>query len=188
MFSSGVFTMTDEELEAHAWEVFNKIPILDGKYEYVGRTGKTWTTSSTETKVHNVRVTFRLVLDGLRVTGSDRCDMWFNDSGLIELSIYRYSYTKIGMIDLIPLEEAQERINDPDSFSVSDEWGLTGFTKQLDVEKVRVVMINQHSSGRVILQPAYLFSGSAILRWDDKPARFTSTVIAVPEKYTYEAE
>lgn len=179
------FTMSEEELEALAWRTFEKIPFMEGEYEYSGIRGEDYTTNSKgDKKINRVMVSFLRLMDGVRVIGNDRCDMWFDDSGLVEIYIDRFNYTRIGTMDLVPLEDAEARIETPDDFSIE---ATSGKAHTLQVERVRLSLVNQYSSGCTILQPIYSFVGTATFD-DNSQAEFISRIIAIPESYTYEKE
>ena len=63
--------MTEEELEALAWEEFNKIPFLEGEYEYYGIRGEDTISDSEGKHTTRVLVSFYPVLDGARVIGDN---------------------------------------------------------------------------------------------------------------------
>ena len=179
------FTMSEEELEALAWRTFEKIPFMEGEYEYSGIRGEDYTTNSKgDKKINRVMVSFLRLVDGVRVIGNDRCDMWFDDSGLVEIYIDRFNYTRIGTMDLVPLEDAEARIDAPDYFAID---APAGKANTLQVDRVRLSLVNQYSSGCTILQPIYSFVGTATFD-DNSQAEFISRVIAIPESYTYEKE
>ena len=179
------FTMSEEKLEALAWRTFEKIPFMEGEYEYSGIRGEDYTTNSKgDKKINRVMVSFLRLVDGVRVIGNDRCDMWFDDSGLVEIYIDRFNYTRIGTMDLVPLEEAEARIEAPDDFSIE---ATSGKANTLQVERVGLSLVNQYSSGCTILQPIYSFVGTATFD-DNSQAEFISRIIAIPESYTYEKE
>ena len=184
----GTWTKTEEELEKMAWETFRQIGCLEGEYVYYGIRGGGTHSSATETVQTDVLVSFYPVLDGIRVIGNSRCNMWFNDGGLVRIVIERYEYRKIGTMKLIPLEDAESRINTPDDCSLYDADGhdMDAYAESLNVEQVEVLYINQHRRGCSILQPIYNFKGTAILKRDGSQVRFSSRVIAVPEFYTYD--
>lgn len=186
----GTWTKTEEELEKMAWETFRQIGCLEGEYVYYGIRGGGTHSSATETVQTEVLVSFYPVLDGIRVIGNSRCNMWFNDGGLVRIDIERYEYRKIGTMKLIPLEDAESRINTPDDFSLYDADGHNiydyAYAESLNVEQVEFLYINQHRKGSSILQPIYNFKGTAILKRDGSQVRFSSRVIAVPEFYTYD--
>lgn len=177
--------MTDEELEALAWETFNKIPFMEGEYEYIGitATGTVWTMETGEL-VSDVTVTFRRVLNGTHIIGNDECDLTFDASGLQEMHIALYDYKKIGTMDMVPLEDAQAKIKTPDSFSIDQ---TTGVADNLQVDRVQLYWVNQFSNGCTILQPIYTFYGTASFE-DGAQREFRSRIIAIPEALTYEEE
>lgn len=181
-YGTGVFTMSDEDLETLAWEIFNQFPFMEGEYEYSGIRGEESLWSAEKgTQRTRVLVSFFRKLDGLRVVGVEQCDLWFNDSGLVELHIALYDYEKIGTMNVVPFADAQERIKSPDSFSM----GSTGIANTLQVNEVKLLFVNQHSRGCTILQPVFNFTGTAVLA-DGNKGTFASKVIAIPEYYTYE--
>lgn len=176
--------MTDDELEKLAWETFNKIPFMEGEYEYLGvsSTYTVWTMDEGE-YVQAVMVSFRRLLNGVRVVGNDVCDLTFDGSGLQEMHISLYNYKEIGTMDMVNLEEAENRVKEPDSFSMDKE----GTAKVMQVDRVKLLLINQYSRGCTILQPIYNFIGTATLE-DGTQTDFSSKVIAIPESMTYEEE
>ena len=175
---------TDEELEEHAWEVFNKIPFLEGEYSYAGITGTDtiWSINTGEI-VTRVSVSFLRLVDGVRVTGYDSCVISFDGSGFVAMNIQMFDYKQIGTMDLVPLEDAQARIKTPDSFSFKSY--CSSKTETLEVDGTDLYLVNQYHRGCTILQPVYNFSGTATLE-DGTESRFSSQVIAIPESYTYE--
>ncbi|MBQ8400113.1 MAG: hypothetical protein IJX08_09175 [Clostridia bacterium] len=178
------FSMTDEELEVLAKETFAKLPFIQGEYEYKGIVGN-MTRSSDElgTIVTRVAVRFNRVLDGVRVAGDDRCDLWFNADGFVEIYAKTYDYKKTGTMDLVSYESAAERIKNPDALTVE---GLTSEAAQtLCANQVELYFINQNSRGCTILQPIYNFKGTATSA-AGKEGEFQSKIIAIPESYTYE--
>ena len=177
---------SDEELEKHAWEVFRKIPFLEGlesEYSYVGITGRdtTWKNGSETTT--RVSVSFLRLVDGVRVIGNDSCVLSFDGSGFVAMNIQMFDYKQIGTMDLVPLEDAQARIKTPDSFSFKSY--CSSSTEKLTVDGTDLYLVNQYHRGCTILQPVYNFSGTATLE-DGTESRFSSQVIAIPESYTYE--
>lgn len=56
---------------------------------------------------------------------------------------------------------------------------------KLQVERVKLLFVNQFYRGCIILQPIYIFIGTAI-DIDGDHVEFHSKVIAIPESYTYE--
>lgn len=175
--------MTEEELEQLAWETFNKIPFLEGEYEYIGITATMteWTIEKEE-YVTEVTVSFYRVLDGVCVVGNDRCDLTFDASGLVEMYIAPFDYQKTGVMDIVPLESATARIKTPDYFYIDEGEGIAD---TLQVDRIKISLVNQLSEGCTILQPIYTFFGTATLE-EDNQAEFKSRVIAIPEIYTYE--
>ena len=183
-YSAGDFSMTDEDLEVLAKETFAKLPFIQGEYEYKGIVGN-MTRSSDElgTIVTRVAVRFNRVLDGVRVAGDDRCDLWFNADGFVEIYAKTYDYKKTGTMDLVSYESAAERIKNPDALTVE---GLTSEAAQtLCANQVELYFINQNSRGCTILQPIYNFKGTATSA-AGKEGEFQSKIIAIPESYTYE--
>lgn len=182
--SRGYFDMTEEELEKAAWEAFNKIPFIEGEYEYFGIRGEHATEDSDGKHIRRVLVSFYPILNGSRVIGDNRCDLWFDGSGLVEIYIAQYDYEKTGTMDMVPLSDAETKIKTPDDFSIED---ATGTVNTLQVERVKLLLINQHSRGCTILQPVYNFIGTATFE-DGSQSEFKSKVIAIPESMTYEEE
>ena len=184
-YGDEAFTMSEEELEALAWKVFEKIPFMEGEYEYSGIRGERYTSNVQGDKtINEVMVSFYRLLDGVRVIGNDQCNMWFDDSGLVEIYIERFNYTRIGTMDLVPLEDAEARIDAPDYFAID---APAGKANTLQVDRVRLSLVNQYSSSCTILQPIYSFVGTATFD-DNSQAEFISRIIAIPESYTYEKE
>jgi hypothetical protein len=175
--------LTDAELEKLAWETFHKIPFLEGEYEYAGETGymSQWTQATGEI-VTEVTVSFRRKLDGITVIGNERCEFTFDASGLVEIYIVMHDYKKIGTMDMISLSEAKDRITTPDSFAMDTIWSGV---KELNVDRVKLFLVNQYSRGCTILQPMYTFYGMAHLE-NGEQEEFRSKVIAIPEELTYE--
>ena len=185
-YSRGYFDMTDWEVEELAWEVFNKIPFMEGEYECVGIQNKYTCGDKDGEHISRAGVGFCRVLDGVRVVGGETCVLYFDGSGLVEMSIKMYDYEKIGMMDLIPLTDAKEKLKTPDDFDF--EMGEPKSNEVIDtlhVEQVKLRLINQYSKGCAILQPIYYFIGTAI-HVDTTETDFSSKVIAIPESMTYE--
>ena len=185
----GYFEMSDEELEKLAWETFRKIPFLNGEYEYCGIESRYTISDSEGTHLTRVGVSFRKLVNGLRVLGNDRCYLYFDARGLVEMVIELYDYKEIGTMDLVKFDDAFARIKSPDSFSVeSGDPSIEAITvkqpfEALNTEKVSIMWFNQHSKGCTVLQPVYCFGGAASGA-EVKDAQFTSLVIAIPESYT----
>ena len=180
----GYFDMTEDELEAIARETFNKIPFVDGEYEYYGIRGENAIEDSEGKHITRVLVSFYPVLDGARVTGDNRCDMWFDGRGLVELSIEMYDFEKTGTMEMVPLSDAESLIKTPDHLSLDD---TIRTVDTLKIDRVKLLLINQYSRGCTILQPVYNFIGTATST-DGKQGEFKSKVIAIPEEMTYEEE
>lgn len=180
--SRGYYNMTEEELEALAWENFNKIPFIEGEYEYYGIRGEDAISDSEGKHITRVLVSFYPVLETARVIGENRCDMWFDGSGLVEIIIRMYDFEKIGTMDMMALEDAEARIKTPDDLSMAD---TVGTVETLQVDRVKLLLINQYSRGCVILQPVYNFIGTATSKSGNQ-TEFKSKVIAIPESLTYE--
>lgn len=178
------YDMTEEEVEKAAREVFDKIPFLEGEYEYFGIRGgeKLWDSDGEHTV--STLVSFFPLLDGVRVIGDNRCDMWFDGDGLIELYIKTYDYKKVDTMDMVPLSDAEEKIKTPDDLNFEEDVGAVDVLK---VERVKLLLINQHHRGCTILQPVYNFVGTAIAE-NGTQTEFKSKVIAIPESMTYEEE
>lgn len=182
------YDWTDSQLEEYARAIFDKLPFLVGTYEYLGITSTQMlenynkVTGITTEHIYRVRVSFRKVVDGLRVIGDDRCDFYIDGDGLVMMQLELYNYKQIGTMDVVPLDEAKQKIKTPDAFTVNDVTKESAADK-LDVEKTKLLLVNQSSYGCTILQPVYNFMGSAY-RDDDVIYTFSSRVIAIPDKYT----
>ena len=179
--------MTDAELEKLAWDTFEKIPFLEGTYEYLGIRGEQTRSDSEGTHIERVRVSFRRVIDGIRVLGEDECFLYFDGDGLVEIYIELYDYEKTSTFDLVPLKDASSKIKEPDLFVFDYETSIARFGEidTLQTEKVNLLFYNQYSDGCTILQPIYAFIGTATNGKGEK-AEFKSVVIAIPEKYTHD--
>lgn len=182
-FSRGYFDMTDEELEKLAWETFEKLPFMEGEFEYIGNYSKMTVTDKEGTHVSRVGVVFSRLLNGVRVIGEERCLLEFDGSGLVQIRISLFRYDEIGTMDLVTLENAESRIKTPDDFSLD----TIREVDTLQVDRVKLLWVNQYSQGCTILQPIYNFIGTAFLD-NDEQEEFSSIVIAIPETYTYEKE
>lgn len=183
-YSRGYFDMTDEEVEQLAWEIFNKIPFMEGEYECIG-IRETVTLSDQEGEhITRVGVSFCKLLSGGRVIGEDDCILSFDGSGLVSITIELYDYEKIGTMDMISIEDAAARIKTPDQFRIEADMGVAD---TLHVDRIKFLLVNQYSDGCTILQPVYNFIGTASFE-DGNQAEFQSMVIAIPESYTYEVE
>ncbi len=184
----GYFTMTDEEAEQRAWEIFNRIPFIDGEYECIG-IRDTFTISNSEGEhIARAGVVFCRVLDGIRVVGNDSCTIYFDGSGLVAISIQLYDYEHIGTMEMVPLNDAVANLKTPDAFTMdTQKTGAGSIAETLQIDMVALRFANQYSSGCTILQPVYVFTGTATLK-DKSQAEFGAKIIAIPEKYTYEKE
>lgn len=180
--SRGYVEMSETELEALAWEMFNKIPFMEGEYEYGGIKGWLTVEGHGEKHFERVKVSFYPVLDGVRVIGDNKCEMWFDGGGLVEIQINLYDFKKIGTMDVVSLEDAKTQIMEPDDFSIDD---TNRTVDKLQVDSVKMYLVNQHSRDCEILQPMYTFCGTAKLN-DKSDSEFKSKVIAIPESMTYE--
>lgn len=180
--SRGYFEMTKEELEKLAWDTFNKIPFMEGEYEYVGFRGEQTLSDSEGEHIERVLVSFYPILEGVRVIGDYQCDLWFDGCGLVEINIRLFKYEEIGTMDLVSLAEAEGKIKTPDKIYFESASGLTDTLK---VDRVKLFLVNQYSRGCTILQPMYTFYGTAHLE-NGKQTDFRSSVIAIPESMTYE--
>ena len=183
----GYFEMSDNDLEKLAWSTFEKIPFLDGEYEYLGIKSKTTISDSEGTHITRIGVSFRKLLDDIRVVGNDQCYLYFDGSGLVEMNIELYNYEEIGTMTLVALDDAATKIKTPDAFSidVQNTTQTMAIAETLQVDRVKLLLVNQYTQGCTILQPVYNFIGTA---FDGKgiEATFNSTVIAIPDSYTYE--
>ncbi len=183
----GDLTASDDTLIKEAKVIFEKISILEGEYECLGVTSEQIATDGNGNKyTDSKRISFRRLLDGTRVIGNEICDMYFNQGGLYDIEIHLYEYEKIGEMQMVSLEDAKDKIKNPDAFTVGELDGknaLTSTADELIVERIKLIYVNQYSSGSTIIQPVYNFIGVAS-RGDEK-MEFQSKVIAIPEKYTY---
>ena len=185
--SRGYFNMTDKELEKLAWEVLEKMPFIEGTYEYCG-IKSTYTIIDAEGEhITRAGVSFRRTIDNARILGNDQCYLYFDGSGLVEVFIALYDYKKIDTLDLIPVDVAFSSIQSPDSFIIHDDNKVEKLDviDTIQVEKNEIIFYNQDSRGCTILQPVYNFIGTAI---DDNNSsvKIELRIIAIPEKYTYE--
>ncbi len=186
-FSRGYFDdldMTEAELEKLAWDTFHKIPFLEGNYEYGGIRGKDTLSDSKGEHIARVCVSFYRLIDNIRVIGNERCNLWFDGSGLVAIDITLFDYSKTGTMDMVTLEDATAKIKTPDAFSIDVN---NGVANTLQVDRIKLLLVNQYSDGCTILQPVYNFIGTATME-DGTQAEFSSKIIAIPESYTYESE
>ncbi len=185
--SRGYLDMTDEELEKAAWEVFEKLPFMDGEYKYLGIWSSGTISNSSGTHKTRVGVSFRRHLDDVRILGEHSCILHFDGSGLQQISVKLYDYQKIGTMDVISVESLAGNIKTADQFTAGpkDESQTSDIYSTMQVEEIVPILMNQYSNGCTILQPVYSFVGTAT---DNKgvESEFNAWVIAIPEKYTYE--
>lgn len=183
-FGTGTFTMSEKELERMAWETLRSLTFLEGEYEYSGIRGRDTILKSDGEHTTRVLVSFYRQLDDIRVVGNDRCDLWFNDWGLVEIHVAQYRYEKAGTINMVSLDDAKQQIKTPDSFTMDNlETLKSPIVNTLQVENINLRLVNQASEGCTILQPIYVFSGAAVFT-DSTKTGFTSIVIAIPKSYT----
>ncbi len=180
-------TKTDDELIEQAKEIFHSLPIIDGEYECLGvLSEQTVEHGLSGTKMTVVkRIGFRKLIDGTRIIGNDRCDLYFSEDGLTDIELELYNYTKVGEIPMLSLDDAIDKIKKADAFSVdTDGTTFSGIADKLTVERVKLLYVNQYSSGCTILQPVFNLMGTA--ENDTGKAEFSAKIIAIPKKYTYE--
>ena len=181
------FEMSDEDLEKLAWGTFEKIPFLSGDYRYQGIKSDLTISDSEGTHVRRVGVSFRRYLNDLRILGNDRCMLYFDAHGLCEIVIELYEYKEIDTMDLIKFDEAFAKIKEPDYFSLKNEdINQLKAYETLRTDDVRLFWYNQYLNECTILQPVYVFTGTA-LGEACQESEFTAHVIAIPESYTYKA-
>ena len=178
------FTKTDEEVIEEAKRIFDALPLIEGEYECLGIGSTQTITYRNESFVSTQRVCFRRLVDGVRVIGSDLVDIYMREDGVADIYMYFYDYTKTGELPMLSLEDAFDRVKDPDAFSLKSEGtGFSGEADLLTVERVKLLFVNQYSNGCTILQPVFNLMGTA--ENETGKAEFSSKVIAIPEKYTY---
>jgi hypothetical protein len=180
--SRGYFDMTEEEVTELAWDIFRKIPFIEGEFECLGIMRGTKVVDQEGEHYTRVVVSFRRLLEGVRVIGEEDCVLYFDGSGLVAIRIWLFDYEKTGTMDLIPLETAATRIKTPDDFVIETESGLA---EMLHIDRIKLLFVNQYSDGCTILQPVYNYIGNATLE-DGSLVEFSSKIIAIPESYTYE--
>lgn len=186
-YSIGEFALTDEQVEELAWEVFNKIPFLTGTYVYDGIHIEDSVSEENGSYTFRKGVWFRRTLDGIQIRGNERLEFVFDNSGLVEVYIELYDYTKIDTLNMVSFDSAVEKLLSPDYFRLGDNIRETelGMIATLHAENVKLTYVNQYQDGCTILQPIYDFSGTAT-DVDGKEDSFVSLVIAIPEEYTYD--
>jgi hypothetical protein len=185
-FERGYFNMTEDAAKKLAWELFNKIPFMEGEYECLGIRENIEVRDAEGSHIARAGVVFCRMLDGLRVTGDENCTLYFDGSGLVEIRIRLYDYEKVGMMDVVSLMDAESQLKTPDDFDIrTSNLAQDNKVDILKVENVYQRLVNQHSNGCEILQPIYFFKGTATLE-DNTQAEFSSKIIAIPESMTYE--
>jgi hypothetical protein len=138
--------------------------------------------------VDQKRVSFRRLIDGTRVIGNDICDLYFNSTGLSGVELTFYNYEKTGELDMLTLDDAIDKIKNPDVFGFKSETNknFSGKTDKLTIDRTKLLFVNQYSNGCEILQPVYNLMGTA--ENEGGSIEFSARIIAIPEKYTYVAE
>ena len=185
-FTRGFFEMTEEEGEKLAWELFKKIPFIEGEYECAGLKDKYIHRDSKSSHIARAGFVFCRVVDGVRTVGNDQCTIFLDGSGLVAISIRLFDYEKIGTMDMVSLADAKSKLKSPDDFDIGSHSG-NNEVATLQVEKVALRMVNQYSAGCTILQPIYYFTGTAMYK-DGYETNFSSKIIAIPEEMTYEED
>lgn len=182
-FDRGYFDMTDEDAEELAWELFKKIPFMDGEYGCIGIRESIRVRDNEGSHITRAGVVFCRLLDGVRVTGDETCTLYLDGSGLVEIRIRLYCYEKTGTMEMVSLADAETKLKTPDDFDI-----LTVENKKIEtlqIDQVYLRLVNQYSRGCTILQPIYFFKGMAAHE-DNTQSEFSSKVIAIPEELTYE--
>lgn len=192
--SQDPMTQSDDKIVEQAMKLFAELPLIEGEYECLGvlstqtqqdytRVGDDYIVG--EEYIVSKRVAFRKVIDGTRVLGEEICNLYFSAKGLNTIRMELYNYTKVGEIPMLSLQDAIDKIEDSDAFSVdADETTFSGVADKLTVERVKLLYVNQYSEGCTILQPVFNLMGTA--ENNSGTAEFSAKIIAIPEKYTYE--
>jgi len=182
-------TKSDEELKEDAKAIFDTLPLIEGDYECLGVTSL-WTVyeNSESSYVETKRVSFRRLIDGVRVIGNDICDFYFNANGLYMAEIRFFDYEKIDEFDMMTLDEAISKVKAPDAFVLESDTNknFSGAADKLTIKRTKLLFVNQYSDGCEILQPVYNLMGTAENAGGS--VDFSSRIIAIPEKYTYTAD
>lgn len=185
---SNPITQSDEELINTAKSIVSNLPLLEDEYECLGVVStQTLHHSQKGEMVVSKRIAFCKLLDDKRVIGDEICNLYFCSEGLYAVNIELYDYNSTGEMDMLSLEDAKASIKTPDSFSIIERQGVSQLTTEADtlcVERVKLLYVNQYSSGSTIIQPVYNFIGVA--SHGDEEMEFQSKVIAIPKKYTYD--
>ena len=137
--------------------------------------------------IESKRVSFRRLIDGVRVIGNDICDLYFDSNGLYDIEIKFYDYEKTGELDMLTLDEAVAKIKEPDAFVLESATNrnFSGAADKLTVERTKLLFVNRYSDGCEILQPVYNLMGTA--ENTGGSVEFSARITAVPEKYTHES-
>jgi hypothetical protein len=185
----GFFEMTEEAGEKLAWELFNKIPFMEGEYECAGMRDKYILSDNEGSHITRAGFVFCRVLNGIRVVGDETCTLFLDGSGLVAISIKLFDYENIGTMDMVTLADASTRLKTPDAFDIgtASSQPVKKTVKTLQAEQVSLRLVNQYSGGCDILQPVYYFTGTATYE-DGYETSFSSKIIAIPESMTYEEE
>ena len=188
-FDRGYFELSEEKGEKLAWEVFHKLPFMDGEYECVGMRDKYILSDNEGTHIARAGFVFCRVLDGVRVVGDETCTLHFDGSGLVAITIKLYNYEKTGTMDMLSLADANAKLKNPDAFDIgtASSQPADKELRTLQINQVDVRLVNQYSGGCEILQPIYYFTGTATYK-DGYETTFSSKIIAIPESMTYEEE
>lgn len=179
-------TQTDAELETASKAIFDILPLIEGEYEYLGVTSEQMVSSSDGDYIESKRVSFRRLIDGVRVIGNDICDLYFDSNGLYDIEIKFYDYEKTGELDMLTLDEAVAKVKEPDAFVLESATNrnFSGAADKLTIERTKLLFVNQYSDGCEILQPVYNLMGTA--ENTGGSVEFSARIIAIPEKYTHE--
>lgn len=179
-------TQTDTELESEAKAIFNALPLIEGEYEYLGVSSEQTVQEEEGDIIVTKRLSFRRLIDGIRVIGDDICDLYFNSNGLCNLEMKLCDYEKTGELDMLSLDEAVKKVKKPDAFVLDSETNqnFSGAADTLKIEKSKLLFVNQYSDGCEILQPVYNLMGTASNAGGS--VEFSSRIIAIPKKYTYD--
>ena len=179
-------TQTDEEIEAQAKAIFNDLPIIEGEYECLGVTYVTTVSDGDDSYIVRKTISFRRLVDDLRVIGDDFCDLDFAADGLCALQLRLYDYEKTGELDMLSLDDAVDKVKTPDAFGLYSDTNrnFSGAADKLKIERTKLLFVNQYSNGCEILQPVFNLTGTA--ENEDGSVEFAARIIAIPEKYTHE--
>ena len=183
---AGPMTQTDEELETQAKAIFDTLPLIEGEYEYLGVTSEQTVYANDENYIESKRVSFRRLIDGVRVIGNDICDLYFNSRGLYDIEIKFYDYEKTGELDMLSLDDAVDKVKTPDAFVLYSDTNrnFSGAADKLKIERTKLLFVNQYSNGCEILQPVFNLTGTA--ENEGGSVEFAARIIAIPERYTHE--